>query len=106
MILLLWQGLVSGVGSWLCVGDVPLRGLLFFCASKAAAAGPLTRVMQVMVVILGRVGPLDSLFPFGPEGLEGLVWGVSMVAWWGSYFCLVVLCGFLGEEGLLLRPVW
>lgn len=55
----------------MCVGDVPLRGLLFFCASKAAAAGPLTRVMQVMVVILGRVDLLTVCSHLGLRDWKG-----------------------------------
>lgn len=71
------------VGGYWCL---PLRVFLFFRASEAATAGPLLRAMRLVVVDLGRVGPLTGLFPLLVSG--------PVVAGAGG-----VLVGFMGRYG-------
>ena len=60
----------AGGASW----SSSLRAFLFLRVSETAAASPLLRAMRLVVVDLGRVGPLGALFPpftVGPMGWAG-----------------------------------
>lgn len=80
-------------------GGCTIEGPLVFLCFQGCSSWPTHKGDAGYGCDFGKGGPLDSLFPFGPEGLEGLVWGVSMVAWWGGYFCLVVFMWLSGGGG-------
>ena len=98
-------------------GVLLLRAFLFLRASETAAAGPLLRAMWLVVVDLGRVGPLGALFPpfvVGPIGWAGggEAWEVVMrpggggeAVWLHLFIC--DRCKIEGQGGLLVFvPSW
>lgn len=101
-------------GRW---GGLPLRAFLFLRVSETAAAGPLLRAMRLVVVDLGRVGPLGALFPpftVGPMGWAGgEAWeGVMGLGGGGggcsdvSFYLWMVRVEGQGGSGLVFVSPW